>query len=126
MKRIVILFVAVAFVALCMFSTAQQPRLSHIRLNERAAKKMAREAKSPEEYRAAAEYYRELHDDYDNKAKAEKAEWIRRSEQPWLKNPSPESARGLYEYYHDKAAKFSELSSKYSKMAEPAVVSTSR
>lgn len=112
MNRVVILFGAAVVAATCTAGGAEHPSTNHTRVTEKAAKEMARQAKSPEEYLATAEYYRRLHDDYEGKATAEKAEWILRAQHPWLKNPSSDSARGLYEYYSDKAAKMTELSSK--------------
>lgn len=124
MKSVMSLFVATAFVMTCAAGIAQQPPASHIRVTEKTAKKMAQTAKTPEQYRATAECYRELHDDYENKANIEKSQWILESQRyPWLKNPSPESARGLYEYYNSKTVKMSALSSKYSKMADSAPAS---
>lgn len=119
MNRVTIVLFAIAvFVSTCAAGIAQPSQPHQVRVTEKSTKKLALQANNPSAYRTVAECYRKLHDDYQAKATAEMGEWTRRAEHPWMKNPSADSAHGLYEYYRDKAAKMSELSSKYRIMAD--------
>jgi hypothetical protein len=84
---------------------------------------MAREARTPEQYKALAHYYDSKQTDYLKQAEEEKQEWIRRSQitvSLYAKYPKPaDSARSLYEYYAKKASEAGALSAKYGQMAEP-------
>ena len=87
-------------------------------------KKMAREAHTPEQYRALAASYENQQKDYLKLAADEKQEWIRRSPPtPSLraKYPTPaDQAKSLYEYYVEKASEAGARSAKYAQLAEPA------
>jgi hypothetical protein len=89
---------------------------------------MAREAHTPEQYRALASYYWREQKDYLQQAAEEKHEWIRRSQNIMVvaaKYPRPaDSARNLYEYYMCKASEVAELSAKYSRLAAPGTPAT--
>jgi len=88
---------------------------------EAQMKQMARNARSPEQYRSLAGYYGERQRSFLDKAAAEKAEWERRSENVsgiLAKYPRPvDSARNLYEYYMAEANEAEKLEAKYSGMA---------
>jgi hypothetical protein len=95
------------------------------RVSKAQLKQMAREAHSPEQYKAVAHYYDIEQKDYLSQAADEKQEWIRRSQittSLYAKYPKPaDSARNLYEYYVEKASEAGTLSAKYSQLAEPTV-----
>ena len=87
-------------------------------------KKMAREAHTPEQYKALAVSYGMQQKDYLKQAADEKQEWIRRSQitvSLYAKYPKPaDEAKYLYEYYVEKASEAGALSAKYAQLAEPA------
>ena len=91
-------------------------------------KRMAREAHTPEEYKALAVSYEIQQKDYLKLAADEKQEWIRRSPPtPSLraKYPTPaDQAKSLYEYYVEKASEAGARSAKYAQLAEPAGAAT--
>lgn len=91
-------------------------------------KQMARDAHSPEQYRALAHYYDIQQKDFLQQAAVEKQEWERRSPittSLYAKYPKPaDSARNLYEHYVVKASEAGALSTKYGKLAEPAGVAS--
>jgi len=86
-------------------------------------RQLAREAHTPEQYKALAHYYDDQQKDYLKQAAIEKEEWVRRSQitvSLYAKYPRPaDSARNLYEYYVEMASKAGALSAKYSHLAEP-------
>jgi hypothetical protein len=86
-------------------------------------KQMAREAHSPEQYEALANYYDIQQKDYLKQARDARHEWISRIQfttSLYAKYPRPaDSARNLYESYVEKASKAGALSAKYSQLAEP-------
>jgi len=87
-------------------------------------KQMAREARTPDQYKVLASYYGNRQKAYLKQAAEEKQEWVRRSQitvSLYAKYPRPaDSARNLYEYYVAKATEAGELSAKYGQLAEPA------
>ena len=87
-------------------------------------KKMARDAHTPEQYKALAVSYDIQQKDYLKQAADEKQEWIRRSQitvSLYAKYPKPaDEAKYLYEYYVQKASEAGALSTKYAQLAEPA------
>jgi hypothetical protein len=87
-------------------------------------KKMAREAHTPEQYKALAITYEIQQKGYLKKAAEEKQEWIRRSPITGSLNakyPRPaDQAKNLYECYVEKASEAGALSAKYAQLAEPA------
>lgn len=87
-------------------------------------KRMAREAHTPEQYKALAVSYDAVQKDYLKQAADEKQEWIRRSQitvSLYAKYPKPaDEAKYLYEYYVEKASEAGALSAKYAQLAEPA------
>ncbi len=86
-------------------------------------KQLARAARAPEQFRALASYYSELHNTYLQKAKAEKIEWEQRSQNVSgnsAKYPRPsDSSRNLYEYYMSKVSETAGLMDLYSRRASP-------
>jgi hypothetical protein len=93
-------------------------------VSQTQVKQMARDAHSPEQYKALAHYYDIQQKNYLKQAADEKQEWERRSQittSLYAKYPKPaDSARNLYEYYVVKASEAGALSTKYGKLAEPA------
>jgi hypothetical protein len=86
---------------------------------------MAREAQTPQQYAALADYYQARRRMYVRMASAEMAEWSRRSamttplSEKW---PRPaDSARNLYEYYLHQAAKSASTAARYSRLADQAM-----
>ena len=84
-------------------------------------KRMAAEAKTPEQFQVLASYYSTQQQHFAQLAADEKAEWARRSQFTQsieAKYPRPvDSARNLYEYYAYRAAEAATLSEKYAGMA---------
>ena len=130
MNRVLAVITAIALMVNFAPGIAAQTRTSKTRATEKNAREMARLAQTPEQYRALADYYRQLHDDYWMKENAEKSEWIWRAPHTfslYAKYPAPaDSARNLYEYYRYKASKMGELSAKYNKMADSAQAGTEK
>jgi hypothetical protein len=87
-------------------------------------KKMASDARTPQQFSALANYYGNQQQTYLQKAAAEKLEWVRRSQYTTsisARYPRPvDSARNLYEYYAYKASEAGALSDKYHQLAQPA------
>jgi len=86
-------------------------------------KALAKQANTPDQYRALANYYESRQKAYMAKAAEEKQEWARRSTNIMLtaaKYPRPvDSAHYLYDYYTFKAAEASEFSARFQKLAGP-------
>ncbi|MGA2651552.1 MAG: hypothetical protein ABSF28_13555 [Terracidiphilus sp.] len=99
---------------------------SHV--SQAQLKKMAREAHTPEQYKALAASYEIQQKGYLKQAADEKQEWIRRSQitvSLYAKYPKPaDEAKYLYEYYVEKASEAGALSQKYAQLAEPAGATT--
>jgi hypothetical protein len=87
-------------------------------------KQLAREAHTPEQYGALADYYGQRQKYYLQQATEEKQEWARRSQNIVsiaAKYPRPvDSARYLYEYYAYMASETGALAAKYGQLAVPA------
>jgi hypothetical protein len=85
-------------------------------------KQMAREAHTPEQYRAVARYYEARQSEFSQKAAEMMEEWARRSQDvsgPAAKYPRPvDSARNLYEYYAHEATESAFQADKYTRFAE--------
>jgi hypothetical protein len=88
-------------------------------------KQMAREAQTPQQFAALADYYQAQSRTYSRMASAEMTEWSRRAEmvtplsEKW---PRPaDSARNLSEYYRYKAEKLAATAAQYSRMADQAM-----
>jgi hypothetical protein len=82
---------------------------------------MVRQAQTTEQYREAAEYYRWQQQHYEDCAREEKHEWVRRAieRSAPAKYPSPEnSSRYRYEYFSYEAAKMGALAARYSMLAQ--------
>lgn len=90
-------------------------------LSDSQLKKMAREARTADQFTALAHYYDQRQNEYSKKAAEEKAEWDRRShftESVEVKYPRPaDSSRYRYEYFLSKASEAATLSAKYSQAA---------
>ncbi|MGA2850891.1 MAG: hypothetical protein ABSE46_17975 [Terracidiphilus sp.] len=87
-------------------------------------KRMAREAHTPEQYKALAVSYEVAQKDYLKQAAEAKQEWIRLTPitgSLYAKYPRPaDSAKNLYECDVEKASRAGALSQKYAQLAEPA------
>jgi hypothetical protein len=97
-----------------------QKNLSHAELT-----KMIREANTPDQYQALADYYRFRQAAFAEQAHAEKVEWDRRSEMilvgPLAKYPRPvDSSRYRYEYFTYEAQLMSQQASHYESLEENA------
>jgi cell shape-determining protein MreC len=83
-------------------STVSAPETG-VQYSQSQVKELARNARDPEQFKALARYYAERQLSYTRKAREEKKEWMRRSQNvvgSSAKYPTPaESARNLYEYY---------------------------
>jgi hypothetical protein len=96
--------VACMVLALAAGSVAARAQSSApVKYSNAQLKQMRQEAHSTDQYQALASYYRSRQQDFEQKAEAEKAEWVRRSQNitgPQQKYPRPvDSAKNLYEYY---------------------------
>jgi hypothetical protein len=96
--------VACMVLALAAGSVAARAQSSApVKYSNAQLKQMRQEAHSSDQYQALASYYRSRQQDFEQKAEAEKAEWVRRSQNitgPQQKYPRPvDSAKNLYEYY---------------------------
>jgi hypothetical protein len=84
-------------------------------------KKLAREARTPEQYGVLASYYGNRQHLFLVRAADEKQEWARRSQFTTsisAKYPRPvDTARNLYEYYAQEASEAGALSDKYHHLA---------
>jgi hypothetical protein len=73
------------------------------RVNKAEIQRMIRQAHSPEDYRAIADYFRARQKAFDNEAQAEKVEWQRRSQNvmgPAAKYPRPvDSSKYRFDYF---------------------------
>jgi hypothetical protein len=91
-------------------------------------KQLERDAHTPGQYAALAQYYGEQQKNYAQQAAEEKQEWARRSQitaSLYAKYPKPaDSARNLYEYYALKASEAAALSARYGQMADSSAGST--
>ena len=91
-------------------------------------KQLERDARTPGQYTALAQYYGKQQKDYAQQAAEEKQEWVRRSQittSLYAKYPKPaDSARNLYEYYALKASEAGALSAKYGQLAGSSAAST--
>jgi hypothetical protein len=89
---------------------------SHSKLNQ-----LIRDAHTPSQYQALADYFRSQETMFRNKAAAEKVEWERRqavASESQLKFPAPaDSSRSLYEYYTYKADKMATRAAAYEQRA---------
>lgn len=87
-------------------------------------KKMAAEARTPEQYGVLAGAYAQRQASYLQQAAEERREWIRRGQNVVsmaAKYPRPvDSARYLYEYYSYEATEAGQRAAKYGQMAAPA------
>jgi hypothetical protein len=82
--------------------------------------KMIREARSAEQYRQLAEFYKSKQQEFEERARAEEHEWARRVFEFSLpgKYPRPEdSSRYRYEYLSYEAVKMSSLAAHYFELA---------
>jgi len=84
--------------------------------NRAEVQKMVREAHTAEQYRQLAEYYRWQQQEFEERARAEEHEWVRRVFQVSIpeKYPRPEdSSRYRYEYFSYEAARMNSLAAHY-------------
>jgi len=98
------IYVAGIVLALAASSVAARAQSSApTKLSNAELKQMKQSAHNTEQYQALESYYRSRQQDFEQKAEAEKAEWVRRSQNvtgPQQKYPRPvDSAKNLYEYY---------------------------
>ena len=115
---------SVISIALTTAASAQEavsPAGSHSRYTHRQLKQMIRDAHTPEQYSAIANYYAGLQREYLRKAEEERQEWIRRSKDViWTgaKTPRPmDSSRYAYQCYMSEATKAESAAAKYGQLA---------
>ena len=96
---------------------------SHSRYTHSQLKQMTREAHTPEQYSALADYYTGLQREYLRKAEEERQEWLRRSQGvTWMgaKAPRPmDFSREAYQYDMSRAGKAEAAAAKYGQLAAP-------
>jgi uncharacterized membrane protein YccC len=85
-------------------------------------KQMERDARTPEQNKALADYYGKKQKDYAQLAADAKQDWLQKSQNApavaAAKYPRPvDSARNLFEYYTQKASDAATLSAKYDQLA---------
>jgi hypothetical protein len=101
-------------------SAVAAPPVNGIHLTQSEVKKLAREARTPEQYTTLAGYYDQQQREYSQRAAEEKAEWVRRSQftaSIEAKYPRPvDSARYRYEYFTGKASEAAALSARYTQL----------
>lgn len=124
---------SVVSIVLATGASAQEtvsPSESHPRYTHGQMKQLLREAHTPEQYGALADYYTGLQREYLLKAEEERQEWVRRSQNViWTgaKTPRPmDSSRYAYQSYMSKATKAESSAAKYGQLAaakSPAPVS---
>lgn len=81
---------------------------------------MIRDARTAEQYRELAEFYRQRQQNYEIRAREEKHEWARRTfyDPTSEKYPTPEDAsRYRYEYFSYEAARMGVLAARYTVLA---------
>lgn len=85
--------------------------------NRAQVQTMIRSAHSPQQYQALATYFRSKQHAMEEQAKAEKAEWDRRSQNTsasFQKYPRPaDSSRNRYEYFAYEAEQFGQQAAHY-------------
>jgi hypothetical protein len=115
------LFIAFAGVASAQGTASSTQASSHY--TQAQVKELARDARTPEQFKTLANYYGEQQKKYLRLAADEKQEWDRRSQNivsVAAKYPRPvDSARNLYEYYMYKASRSGMLMAKASQLATP-------
>lgn len=107
-KAFTFFLVALAFAPLTSIAVSAQPASAdQPHYTHRELKHLIRDARTPEQYRALASWFRSQQQIFNDKAAAEKTEWARReaiTASPVLKYPTPaDSAHNLYDYYLAKA-----------------------
>ena len=97
-------------------SSGSHPRYTHSQLNQ-----LIREAHTPEQYGALADYYTGLQREYLRKAEQERQEWVELSRNvTWMgtKAPRPmDFSRQAYQYDLSKATKAESEAAKYGQLA---------
>ena len=112
-----------AFATLGAAHAASIPAIDQAQLTGKQAKEMAKDAKTPSQFGALAEFYGKQQSSYLAKAADARQEWVRRSANvmgPAAKYPRPaDSAHALYDYYSYKAKLAGELAAQYARHANP-------
>jgi hypothetical protein len=115
---------SVVSIALATVASAQEavsPSECHSRYTHSQLKQMIREAHTPEQYSALADYYAGLQREYLREAEKDRKEWVERSKGvTWTgaKTPRPmDFSREAYQYDMFKASKAEAASAKYSQLA---------
>jgi hypothetical protein len=108
----------VFLVVSCAAAFAEAP--SRANYTRAQIQQMVRDARTAEQYRELAEYYRYRQQSYEIRAREEKHEWVRRAfDGPAPeKYPTPEDAsRNRYEYFTYEAARMGALAARYTVLA---------
>jgi uncharacterized caspase-like protein len=102
---------------------AVSPSESHLRYTHSQLKQLIREAHTPEQYSALADYYTGLQRECLRKAEQERQEWVQLSKNvTWMgtKAPRPmDFSRQAYQYDLSKATKAESTAAKYGQLAAP-------
>ena len=102
---------------------AVSPSESHPRYTHSQLKQLIREAHTPEQYGALADYYTGLQREYLRKAEQERQEWVQLSKNvTWMgtKAPRPmDFSRQAYQYDLSKATNAESAAAKYGQLAAP-------
>ena len=103
------------------FSAAQAQDASAPHYTRSELHKMIKEAHTEQEYKVLAVYFREQQQAFAQQAKAEKLEWVRRSQDvtgPVGKYPRPvDSSRNRYEYLTYKADQMNQQAAHYESLS---------
>jgi len=119
-----LLAVSVVSIALATAGSAQEAASlsgSHSRYTHGQLKQMTREAHTPEQYSALADYYAGLHRQYLREAEKDRQEWVERSKGvTWTgaKTPRPmDFSRDAYQCDMSKATKAEAAAARYNQLA---------
>jgi hypothetical protein len=115
--------VSIVLAAAASAQEAVSPSGSHLHCTHSQLKQMIREAHTPGQYNALADYYTGLQREYLRKAEEERQEWVQRSKNViWTgaKTPRPmDFSRDAYQRYMSEATKAESAAAKYGQLAAP-------
>jgi len=118
-----LLAVSVVSIALATSAGAQEAvssPASHSRYTHSQLKQMIREAHTPEQYNALADYYTGLQREYLRSAEEERRAWVQQSNFTWMGTKAPRPVdflRQAYQYDLSKATKAESEAAKYGQLA---------
>ena len=108
MKAAQTFLIAVSMAALTAVVPAQTTSASEPHYSAKQIKEMMRDAHTPEQYRVLGVWFRSQEQMFDEKAAAEKKEWVQR-----VGGYKVDPARNLYDYYIEKAQEMSARAEHY-------------